>query len=124
MNYSELIIDVYKNPQHKKRLVDATVSQSGANVTCGDRVRMYARLENNTIAECSFEAEGCAISLAAADLLCSGVAGKKPAEIAAMGLSGLSAILEFEPSPARVKCALLPLETLQLALQKDLQKNQ
>ena len=44
---------------------------------CGDKVHIYARLENNDkIEDLSFEGEGCAISLASASILTDTLKGK------------------------------------------------
>lgn len=115
--YSELIIDLYKNPLNKRAIGDAQIKASGANVTCGDRFRLYAKIDAaGIIKDCSFEGDGCAISVAAAALVTEEAKGKTPAQIAAWGSAEIFEWLGTELGPARIKCGLISLETLQKGL--------
>lgn len=118
--YTQLIIDLSKNPANRRALPDANCSASGANVTCGDRVRMYAKMlrqaQHDILADCSFEGEGCAISTAAASLITEEAKGKTATEISAWDSLKIFELLGTELGPSRIKCGLLPLETLQSAL--------
>ena len=64
----------------------------------------------------AFTGRGCAISQASASLLTDEVKGKPLAEVAAFGADDLLDLLGIEISPARLKCALLSLDTLEHAL--------
>lgn len=115
--YRSLIIDLYKNPLNKRKIANADFTASGANVTCGDRVRVYVKLnKNGKIADASFEGEGCAISIASAGLLTENVKGKTLKQIAKWDSKNIFELLETELSPNRIKCGLLALETLQQAI--------
>lgn len=112
--YRSLIIDLYKNPLNKHKIKDADFTASGANVTCGDRVRIYIKLnKNGKIADVSFEGEGCAISIASASLLTEKAKGKTFAQISKWNSKNIFELLGTELSPNRIKCGLLALETLQ-----------
>ncbi|MEK7523629.1 MAG: iron-sulfur cluster assembly scaffold protein [Patescibacteria group bacterium] len=115
--YRNLIIDLYKNPLNKREMKHADLTGSGANVTCGDRVRVYVKFFKGTqnIADASFEGEGCAISMAAASLLTEEAKGKSLDEIAKWNSENIFEFLGTELGPARIKCGLLALETLQSA---------
>lgn len=115
--YSDLIIDLAKNPQNKRALETPTLTHSGANVTCGDRVRMYVILaKDGVIEKCTFEGEGCAISIAAASLLTEEVRGKDFFEILKWDSETMFNFLGTTLGPARIKCGLLALDTLQEGL--------
>ena len=117
--YQDLIIDLYKNPANARAIPNADITHSGANVTCGDRVRIYVKFgENATVADCSFEGEGCAISTAAASLLTEETKGKTLEEINAWNILTIFQWLGSELSPSRVKCGLLALETLQEGIKR------
>lgn len=112
--YRSLIIDLYKNPLNKRKIANADFTASGANVTCGDRVRIYVRLnKNGKIADASFEGEGCAISIASADLITESAKGKTPAQISKWNAKNIFEMLGTPLGPNRIKCGLLALETLQ-----------
>ena len=117
--YQEQIIDLAKNPLHRKEMVDATVMHSGVNVTCGDHVRVYLRVKDAVVEEASWEGEGCAISVAAVSLLVDELKGMSVEEAGALEKQSMFDFLGIEElGPARVKCAVLCLETLQGALGK------
>ncbi len=114
--YAEHIIDLYKHPLNKREMPDATATASGANLSCGDRVRMYVKVANGIIADASFQAEGCAISQAAASLITDAVIGKKLSHAQALSPDDIKEMVGVDLGHLRIKCALLPLETIQNAL--------
>lgn len=115
--YSSLIVDLYKNPLNKRIIPDANITGSGANVTCGDRVRVYAKMDSRgKILDMAFEGEGCAITMAAASLLTQEAQGKSLEEVRQWGTLHVFEWLGTELGPGRVKCGLLPLETFQEAI--------
>ena len=97
-------------------LDNATATQEGANPLCGDRITLQVRVIGDQIAAVGFTGRGCAISQASASLLTDEVKGKEVDAAAAMKASDVLDLLGIEISPARMKCALLSLETLQGAL--------
>ena len=68
--YRELILDHSRSPRNFGKLADATHTAEGINPLCGDKLRLYLRLNHDdVIADASFEGSGCAISVASASLL-------------------------------------------------------
>lgn len=63
--------------------------------------------------DCSFEGNGCAISIASASLLTEETKGKSLDEIFQWNALKIFELLGTELGPSRVKCGLLALETLQ-----------
>lgn len=115
--YQEQIIDLAKNPIHCREMGDATHTHSGVNVTCGDHVRMYLNVEGDRIKEASWQGEGCAISLASVGMLCDRLSGMTVTEARALQNQDMFKQLGVDSlGPARVKCAVLCLETMQEAL--------
>ena len=72
--YQEVILDHGRNPRHGKRLAAFDVTAKGDNPMCGDRVQVWVKLDNDAIGAIGFEARGCAISIASADLMVEAVA--------------------------------------------------
>jgi nitrogen fixation NifU-like protein len=73
--YRELILDHARNPRHFHRIDDATHTAEGINPLCGDKLRLYAKVDGDVITEASFEGSGCAISVASASLMTDLVTG-------------------------------------------------
>ncbi len=132
--YSAEIRSHGRTPQHGQRLAAFDASARGDNPMCGDRVQVFIRRDNGHLAEAGFEARGCEITVASADLMCEAVSGQPVQAIRAMAdqvaamartgccdecdaalarLKPLSAVHEY---PSRVKCVTLPWNALLAAL--------
>jgi nitrogen fixation NifU-like protein len=118
--YREIILDHYKNPRGHGVLEDADVSAEGQNPLCGDEVSIYVSFTpgSDVIDEVKFSGRGCAISQAATSMLMGMVQGKTADEVAAMSKDELLEELGIPLTPVRLKCAILGLTTLKLALHK------
>ena len=116
--YRELILDHYKNPRNHGLLEDRGRAGRGQNPLCGDEVAVSVRLgEGDVIEEVGFDGRGCAISQAATSMLSDLVKGRT-AEVAAMPKEELLDELGIPLTPVRLKCAILGLGVLKLALHK------
>jgi nitrogen fixation NifU-like protein len=123
--YRELILDHYKSPRHHGRLDPADASAEGENPLCGDELSVTVRFgdDGETIEEIAFEGHGCAISQASASMLSEGVVGQKAAEVASIDKDEAPLVAMMNESgtplsPIRLKCALLGLGVLKVALHK------
>jgi len=114
--YRDYILEHYRRPHNFGVLDNATATQEGANPLCGDRITLQLRVADGQIAGVGFTGRGCAISQASASLLTDEIKGKPVSTAAGMGSSDVLDLLGIEISPARMKCAMLSLETLQGAL--------
>jgi nitrogen fixation NifU-like protein len=111
--YRELIIDRYKNPQMRGDLDPNDFTYEDDNPLCGDRIRIDLRVDGNEIVtEAAFSGEGCAISLASADLLLESIVGKSLQEVKQFTKEDVLEMLGIQLGPVRLKCALLSLKVL------------
>jgi nitrogen fixation NifU-like protein len=137
--YQEVILDHGRRPRHAHRPENFDATAKGDNPMCGDRIQVWLRrAPDGAIAEVGFDARGCAISVASADLMAETVQGKRPEDARALfaafremartgtcpdcdgalaepleRLQPLSGVHEY---PSRVKCATLPWHALVAAL--------
>jgi nitrogen fixation protein NifU and related proteins len=114
--YRDYILEHYRRPHNFGTMEDATASYEGANPLCGDRITLQVRVRDGVVDGVAFTGRGCAISQASASLLTDEVKGKPVATAEQMSSSDVLELLGIEISPARMKCALLSLDTLQHAL--------
>jgi len=114
--YQAIILDHAKNPRNCGHLEHANCHGDAKNPTCGDSLSMDILTENGLISDIRFQGQGCAISQATASLLTETVKGKAIEEALALGRDDILALLGVTLTPNRLKCALLPLETLQKTL--------
>jgi len=137
--YQEVILEHGKRPRNYRALEPSNCRAEGYNPLCGDRVTIYARTDDDTIEEVTFQGSGCAICMASASLMTQRIQGLSRDETdrlfrAFHGLvtgtaepgeeDWLGKLIVFagvRDYPVRVKCATLPWHTLQAAL-KDQQE--
>jgi nitrogen fixation protein NifU and related proteins len=138
--YQQVIVDHSKRPRNLRPLEGANRKVEGYNPLCGDKITIYAKIENDVIADISFEGSGCAISTASASLLTESLKGKTLAAAEALFESFHNLLTGLEPAaeapklgklvvfsgvcdyPTRVKCATLAWHTLHAALNGEGEK--
>lgn len=132
--YQEVVLDHGKRPRNFGTLEGATHRAEGLNPLCGDRLTVWAKLEDGKVREVRFEGSGCAISKASGSVMTGVVKGKTPEEIEALfgrfhrlvtegaapgdeeGLGKLAIFGGVHEFPTRVKCASLAWHALRAAL--------
>ena len=115
--YRDEILEHYRNPHNFGTLDEPDAVSEGANPLCGDRITLMLGIsEAGTIEEVAFTGRGCAISQASASMLTDEIKGRQLDEISRLGRDDVLESLGIEISPARLKCALLSLQTLRSAL--------
>src|SRR5918995_3518464 len=118
--YREVILDHYKAPRNHGLLEPHDAIAEGQNPLCGDDVTVSVRFgEGDVIEEVGFEGRGCAISQAATSMLTDLVKGRSAHEVSAMPKEELLDELGIPLTPVRLKCAILGLGVLKLALHKS-----
>jgi nitrogen fixation protein NifU and related proteins len=118
--YREVILDHYKNPHNYGTLEAPHAHAEGQNPLCGDEVAISVNFaaDGETIEEIRFEGQGCAISQAATSMLTDLVTGKTAGEVAALPKEELVDELGIPLTPIRLKCAILGLGVLKVALHR------
>jgi nitrogen fixation protein NifU and related proteins len=116
--YREVILDHYKNPRGHGVIADPDAQAEGQNPLCGDEVSIALEFEGDTIADVKFQGRGCAISQAATSMLMDMVKGRTAQEVAFMSRDELLEEVGIPLTPVRLKCALLGLGVLKVALHK------
>jgi nitrogen fixation protein NifU and related proteins len=126
--YQDVILDHYKHPQHRGLREPFGAQVYHVNPVCGDEITLRVALSDDgeTVADVSYDGQGCSISQAATSVLTQQVIGRPIGE----ALKTITAFSEMVSSrgtvegdedvlgdgvafagvakyPARVKCALL-----------------
>jgi len=137
--YRDLILEHARSPRHFGKLDDATHCAEGINPLCGDKLKMYFRVDaDQHITDAKFEGSGCAISVASASLLTETIiglttenaalyfsaivdllGGKPVANKAKIDLGKLTALRGVQEFPSRVKCATLAWHAVNSAIHQD-----
>jgi nitrogen fixation NifU-like protein len=114
--YRENILDHYRNPRNSGHLESPTATAEGVNPLCGDELSVELEIDGGTVQDVRFNGRGCAISQAAASMISDVVKGKSVAEVRALGSEDVLEELGIPLSPIRLKCALLSVNVLRVAL--------
>ena len=133
--YQEIILDHYREKHHAGLREPFGAEVHHVNPRCGDEVTLRVSLDGNSIADVSYEGEGCSISQASTSVMTDLVIGREVAESMAL-FEEFRQMMEgqgrVEPDedrledgiafagvaqfPARVKCAMLGWSALRDAL--------
>ncbi len=137
--YQELIIDHSKKPRNFRVIDDATRKADGFNPLCGDKLRLYLKIDDDgVISDAAFKGAGCAISTASASIMTSMLKGQTLTQARnlfemfhqlvthpnnelnpdhlGVGLGKMAVFAGVNEFPARVKCATLAWHTMKNAL--------
>lgn len=115
--YREQILDHYKNPRNFGRMENPDLEGFETNPLCGDSIGIQLKFDKNkAVGEIKFYGEGCAISRASASMLTEVLKGKHLKALDKIGNGDIIQMLGGQISPARLKCATLPLESLRKAI--------
>jgi nitrogen fixation NifU-like protein len=114
--YRENILDHYKNPRNHGHIDDPSAIAEGVNPLCGDELAIELKVEDGIVTDVRYNGRGCAISQAAASMLSDAVKGKPVEDLAQIGKDDVLDELGIPLSPIRLKCALLSVGVLKVAL--------
>ena len=119
--YRENILDHYKNPRRRGTIEEADARGEGMNPLCGDEITITLSYgdDGETIEDVRFEGRGCAISQASTSMLMEKIVGRPVSSVADMPKEELLEELGIPLGPVRLKCALLGLTTLKVAIHKS-----
>lgn len=140
--HAQQIIELYKHPLNFGKDETADIIKIGMNLSCGDQVSIYLKLEesrkeegktapysllpasSSRIESIMFEGTGCSVSVASASLLTEILRGKTLEEVLSWGVKEIEEMLGVEMGPSRLKCALLPLDTIQEGIREFKEQNE
>ena len=124
--YQEIILDHYRSPHNAGLREPYEAETHHVNPTCGDEVTLRVHLDADTVADVSYDAEGCSISQAATSVMTDLVVGRELKEALSLHdeflelmqgrgtvepdedrLEDAVAFAGVAKFPTRIKCALL-----------------
>ena len=133
--YQSVILDHNRSPRNRRAMGDASHRAAGRNPLCWDEITVWLRVEDDRIADVSFDGKGCAISQASASLMTQAIKGRTrdeaevifsrfhdmvtgqvPAEGSEAALGRVMALSGVARYPMRVKCASLGWHAMNVAL--------
>lgn len=115
--YSDKVMDHFNNPRNVGEIEDASGVGTVGNAKCGDIMRMYLDVDEDTkvIKECKFKTFGCGAAVATSSMATELVTGKTIYEAMNVTNQAVLEALDGLP-PAKVHCSILAEEAIHAAL--------
>ncbi len=122
--YSEKVMDHFTNPRNVGEIEDASGVGTVGNAKCGDIMRIYLDIDNEThiIKDCKFKTFGCGAAVATSSMATELVIGKTIEEAMQVTNKAVMEALDGLP-PVKVHCSLLAEEAIHAALWDYATKN-
>ena len=115
MLYSEKVMDHFRNPRNVGTIEDSDGVGEVGNATCGDIMKIFLKIENNTIVDVKFSTFGCGSAIASSSMATELIKGKSVDE--AMTLTNKAVAEALDGLPAhKMHCSVLAEEAIQAAL--------
>tara|TARA_Y100000034_G_scaffold55831_1_gene68377 strand:+ start:3008 stop:3406 length:399 start_codon:yes stop_codon:yes gene_type:complete len=114
--YREHILELYKNPSNFGELKNPTHKHTETNSLCGDEITVQLKVKNNKVEDAKFNGSGCVISMVSSSMLTDKIKNMEIKDVKKLDKKDVLKLLKISINPARLKCVLLPLESIRGAL--------
>ncbi|HHT49623.1 MAG TPA: Fe-S cluster assembly scaffold protein NifU [Firmicutes bacterium] len=121
--YSQKVMECFMNPQNVGEIQDADGVGTVGNPRCGDIMKIYLKIEDNTIQDAKFKTFGCGAAIATSAMLTKMIKGKTVEEAMKITNEAVAEALDGLP-PVKMHCSCLAEEALKAAIWNYAQKNQ
>ena len=115
MNYSEKVMDHFTNPRNVGEIPDADGVGEVGNAKCGDIMKMYLKIDGNTISDVKFKTFGCGAAIATSSMATEMIKGKTIDDALQLTNKAVMEALDGLP-PVKVHCSVLAEEAVKAAL--------
>lgn len=120
--YSEKVMDHFRNPRNVGVIENADGIGEVGNAKCGDIMKIYLKIENDTIVDVKFETFGCGSAIASSSMATELIKGKPVSE--ALTLTNKAVVEALDGLPAhKLHCSVLAEEAIKAALKDYYDRN-
>ena len=113
--YSEKVMDHFLHPRNVGTIEDADGVGEVGNAKCGDIMKMYLKIDNDTITDVKFETFGCASAIASSSMATELIKGKPVSEAMKLTNRAVAEALDGLPD-YKMHCSVLAQEAIESAL--------
>ena len=121
--YSEKVMDHFRNPRNVGVIEDANGIGEVGNAKCGDIMKMYMKIEDDTIQDVKFETFGCGSAIASSSMATELIKGKPISEALQLTNKAVTEALDGLPAH-KIHCSVLAEEAIRAALADYEQRKQ
>lgn len=119
--YSRKVLDHFHNPRNTGDLKDATIVTSVENTKCGDVIKLYLKIKDNSIMDAKMKTFGCTASIASASVLTELLKGKSIRDAQKLKYTDIVNALDGLPE-RKIDCAKVAEQVTRSAVEKFLAK--
>ena len=120
--YSAKVMDHFANPRNVGELPDANGVGEVGNAKCGDIMRIYLKIEDNTIQDVKFMTFGCGAAIATSSMATELIKGKSIDQALQLTNKAVVEALDGLP-PVKIHCSVLAEQAVKAAV-KDYYERQ
>lgn len=113
--YSEKVLDHFTNPRNVGEIPDADGVGEVGNARCGDIMKMYLKIDGDTITDVKFKTFGCGAAIATSSIATEMIKGHSIEEALSLSNRAVVEALDGLP-PAKLHCSVLAEQAVKAAL--------
>lgn len=115
MEYSEKVMDHFRNPRNVGEIKDADGIGKVGNPVCGDIMELFIKVKDNIIEDVKFKTFGCGAAIATSSMVTEMVKGKTIDEALTISNKAVADALGGLPA-IKMHCSVLAEEALKAAI--------
>ena len=114
--YSEKVMDHFRNPRNVGVIEDADGVGEVGNAKCGDIMKMYLKIDDETMTDVKFATFGCGSAIASSSMATEMIKGKPVAEAMQLTNKAVAEALDGLPD-YKMHCSVLAEEAIRSAIE-------
>lgn len=111
-DYSEKVMDHYRNPRNVGTIEDADAVGTAGSLVCGDQLKIYLKIKDNIVTDAKFQTFGCGSAVASSSILTEMIIGKSIDEVKKITNKDIADQLDGLP-PEKMHCSVMGYEALE-----------
>jgi len=121
--YSQKVMEHFKNPRNMGEIPDADGVGTVGNPICGDMMKIFIKVKDNTLEDVKFKTFGCGAAIATSSMITELAKGKTIDEALKITRADVADALEGLP-PIKMHCSNLAADGLRAAIEDYLKKKE
>ena len=113
--YSEKVMDHFRNPRNVGSIENADGVGTVGNAKCGDIMKIYLKIDDDTVTDVKFETFGCGSAIASSSMATELIKGKPLDEVMKLTNKAVTEALDGLPAH-KLHCSVLAEEAIQDAV--------